>query len=417
MKPSSETPDAPSEPTSPTAYPEQAKEYLKYALEGSLQLTFGPGSSHNEKTYPGVSYSDGQFSPNGGILLCKENRGGAAEARWSSYATLNLTQNPTEIHSLDGEQWGFQDHILLDDNLIGFASSGVVGGQENSWQSIQLYNAAYVPLSLTLSFDFGEERVTTDGQDYRERELTGIGYDRKNQHYVLTYAKYEGELIETKDRLTKNRLGIAIYDVTGKLLKEMEVDASYHAPWSRNILILTTNNPVVLNDGRILLEAMTDDDVVTVLLVNPTDDSTTSLLGGDIVSASPDGMRAITSGYDQEDALGATLWNLSGKEPVPEILPAAWEAEGITFSFWDATLGPNQVYLLGESYSEDGEGFCGLFYWNDGELELLSLLPGLSYCSLVSGVDQEGYAHVLVHGLSGEDIEFQRERIEEILQR
>jgi hypothetical protein len=375
-------------------YPDQAKEYLRASLDGSLLVRIDRDKNAETVEFPGKNYSDADLSPNGEYILCKTNAMSAGEASWCGYTVLDLTASQIMSHPYDGEQWGYQNHIILSDELIGFASGNVIGGQEDNWESVKLFDNRYNKLDVP--------GLETDIQ------VVGIGYDRTEERYVLAYAVdlAEGEAIPFSD----NRLVIAVYRQDGALIREYQIPDEYMSLYSRNLLLLTPNNPVVARNGQILIRVMLDpqNHSPSLLVIQPDGLVEEIPSCGEGFRLSADGNHAFAIGLDNEGALVSSILDLNQPGLAAQELPAtAFVVDGYAEPFTpiDAVLRDNHTYILAESYTEDYELFSGLFYWDGEQAELLQILPGRGDCSL-AGVGVNGECYVMIHGVSGDIPEY-----------
>jgi hypothetical protein len=310
----------------------------------------------------------------------------------------------------DGEQWGYQNHVILSDELIGFAFGNTLGGTEDNWDGIKLFDNRYNKLSVP---DFSTASLSLDGlpasfTPENDIQVVGIGYDRTEEQYVLVYALNTADTEEIP--FSDNRLVVAIYGQDGTFVKEFKTVEECMSLYSRNLLTLTPNNPMVANQGQILLRAMREDMDYSQSLVTIEPDGWLDALPfyGEGFRLSADGNRAFAFGFDDTEKIVSTILelNLPGQwgASLREIPATAWSVEGYGENFTpvDAVMRDNHTYILAEYYSDAYEVFSGLFYWDGEQAELLQILPGRGYCSL-AGVGREGECNVMIHGKS-EDV-------------
>lgn len=379
-----------------SCYPEQAAKYLKMGLDGSALLSFNKAGEHRELLFPRVNYSDAQMSPDGNHLLCKTNSGGAGESRWCGYSVVSLITNPAEIYDYNGIQWGYQDHVWLDDNLIGFADSDVIGGQEDTWKSIQLFDSRYTPINTSL-------QLSTNKDD----TVVGIGYNRTKKQYILTHAinKSLGA-----DPFAANQLILSVFNSQGILVHEIPIPKEYQSPYSRNILALYSNNPMVTEDGHILLTAQKagGNRDLLLLVLSPKDQSIQELPYGDALCLSADGKTAFAVASDYEsNRRQSALLHFDGRESATvQELPHNFVDKNYSGEFvpFEAAISAHHVYIMAENYMDAGEAYCGLFYWDINEnqsseqIKLLQVFPDRDFCNIV-GVDGEGFCSILINGV------------------
>lgn len=388
------------------SYPEQAKEDLQQCMDGSVRIFINRAKDEGRKASPGINYSDARMSPNGNYILCKTDAGGAGEARWSGYCVIDLTTNPTEVYTFDGEQWGFQNHVFLSDELIGIATGAVIGGQEDTWKSIQVFDAQYNPLNAAPQFLESEDT-----------HVVGIGYYTASKQYVLAYAKDTAK--DQMNRFSENRFVLALFESDGTFLSEYEIPEEYMSPYSPNLLTLYPNNPVVTSEGHILIPVVKREDIKTgnyhrkkLLVINPADWSVQELPCGEALRLSAEGDRAFAVSYDDDGIPFPVILDFNGRAEaaVTGFPDTLWEVAGYPNRFYpfDAVMRAHHVYVMAESYTENGDAFCGLFYWDGEQAELLRVFPGSSFCSL-AGVSGEGSCYVMLHGMVGDEYDDRRD--------
>ncbi len=392
------------------SYPEQAKGYLRQTIEGSLLLRVSPSGEVQTRFFPAANYSEARLSPDGRLLLCKADASSAGEAFWSGYAILDLAAAPVAVYPYAGEQWGLQDHIWLDDNLIGFADGSPVGGQEESWRPIQLHDGRFQPLPVPLRFAQEEQR-----------ELIGVGYLSGSRQYVLVFA--ENLSPPGEDPYLISRIALAFFDETGARVGGFTLPEEYMSLYSTNLLSLLPNNPFVTADGRVLLRVIkrTGENRYRnyfLLVIDPKTQKAEELPYGSSVRLSADGRYAL-AGRESEKL---PYWNPAlldfGDAAATKVteLPATFAPEGFANQFYtyDGVANDKGVYLLAENFTKEYHLFNTLLYWDGKEAKPLGFFPGRDHCS-VAGVDADGNCLLLLHGMTGEQYANLREYYVKIL--
>lgn len=386
--------------------PEQAKEYVRRALDGSVLLTINPrGEVVKTVDFPGFAYSAGRLTPDGRYMLCQKNAESAGEASWCAYTVIDLETG--NKYDWPHTQQGYQSHRILDDNLIGFAYGSKTTGPEEPWEPIRLFDIRYRPLDVTLAFDFGGEIVIDAGEDaysYLQNSVTGICYDRAKQTFVLTYAKdlsQEGlKEEEHADPFSKNRLGVAVFDKNGKLIKNQLLPEEYMAPFSHNVLVLWPADPAVLHDGRLLVEATDPEGQSALLLIDPNNWSVQKLSYSGHGRMAPGGRSVLAFRTEKAPphAVHALLTFENGKIASEQELPREIPVSGYASPFFpsDAVWYDARVYVKANYFSSTYQSFSGLFFSDGENMNLVHLLP-LEYCNLV-GSDRDGNCLLLIAG-------------------
>lgn len=396
----SQSPDA--SPISPPpaqpepSYPKQAADYLKMSLEGSVLVSLNMAGKKQTLLLGRENYSEGQLSPDGKRLLCKVNAGGAGEASWCGYTTLSLA-NPADTTPHSEIQMGYQDHIWLDDALIGFASGSVIGGQEGTWKPVQLFDSSYAPLKIPFALPTKPEGKS---------QIVGIGYDGARAQFVLAHAE---NLAPPRDAFSVNRLLLSIFDQKGTWMDEIAVPQEYQSPYSGNIRALITHNPVVTAQGHILVcaERKEEAKAYDLLMISPDRQSTQILPYGHSVRLSADEKSAYVAAYDAENNIlqPALLCVDEQGEIAVQELPRTLTADGYDGSFrlFDAAIRGEHVYIMARNDVGQKGSFTGLFYWDAKtsaraeNIRLLDIFPGSDDCNL-TGVDEAGACRILIRG-------------------
>lgn len=395
-QPSSSSQSQSEAPDLPREFYEMALDYRKGTLTHSLLVTVGKdGRVTRGLTFPEKAYSLRDAFPDGKTLLLEEERESGGEATAAYYLTMDAATGEL-LGQTNDKQWGVSPHVILDDNLIGFGSGAVIGGQEDTWQPIKLFDRYYKPLDVTLDFDYGEMR-TWNGSDYRENQIVGIGYDRDLKQYMVAFAQD----ISTPDlpAFSANRLGIAFFDASGKFISSF-MPEGYQSPFSHNLQTLRSNQPSLI-DGSIVLHAA---ETIAEAAVSETStvlfdkagamQNTLSVTGNypaaqfSVVHDGKNEYLFVQEGEQHPLTSKLLLWNDKGVKDLP--LPSTFEVEGFPEPFYlsDVCLSGGNLYAVAETYIQmqtETVSLTGIFMQGENGYDLLHLIPAQYELTLVSG--------------------------------
>ena len=398
----------------PETLPRQVQDYLRGALQGSRLLTIGPdGQVLQNRFFPDKAYSAGAVFGDGRYLFCQQDAGSAGEASWADNVVVDLQTK--EVFLCDETQWGYQRHLLLDENIIGFAMGGrVLDSQDKQWTPLKFYDKQYRPLNLQLDFDFGRtlKSGTGDASPYSEHFVTGICYDKNLRRYYLTFAKDLTHLPGGSpwDLYSENQMGIAVFDEVGQLVEAKLLPSEYTAPYSHNVFTLISNNPQLTEDGWLILNHDTAARETGTLLVDPFTWEAIPL-PYERLRYVGDGLFWATQRNEREPRSQLVKIHNGGvKEHCP--LPGEIAVEGYTNGFTPTQMILNNGtgYITAISWVNQSVYFSGLFYWDGRKPELVHLLT--EYFNL-AGMDGQGNCLLLLDGIPEE----YREEYKENLQR
>jgi|GEM_PF-1127740 len=384
----------------------QGKNYLQMSLDGSYVLSFDSEGKKEETLFPAVNYSNAQISFDGTYMLCKVNASAAGEGRWCEYSTVNLLTG--EAYNCNSDvQFGFQNHIWLDNNIIGVAYGQL--GEE----SIQLFDNMYNPLNV--SFDFPQDAADM---------LAGIGYNRSSSQYIFAR-------LEDTENKTDDRFLLSVFEKDGSHAKEIEIPQEYSPLYSGNILMWIPNNPVITADGNILLTVQKKEDIEsgnthkwTLLVISPNGEILQEIPGSNNLRLSDNGNAVFTlvsdplqSSYPAPTVISFEDGDLSVYE-LPAFFAENDDYEN-PFTPFDAVFDGHNVYIMTDKGTDDGMGAHGLFYWdmqkdpNAEQIKLLEVFHGIGYYDL-AGIDDNGYCNILLNGVVPESaVDDSRSHLEE----
>ncbi len=376
-----------------SVYPRQAAEYTDMSRDGSLLVSVNGAGEKTVRLLPGVRCSDGRLSPEGNAVLCKTDVDAAGDGRFCGYRVFSL-EDPRQGYDYDGRQMGFQDHIWLDQNLIGYASAGFDRARGITWGSVRLFDGRYNPLDLTLT-------PAARGQS----AIVGIGYDKTAGRYILVHAENQSTQTE---QFSVNRMILSLFDSKGAPTEKIPIPEEYQCRYSANTLSLYSNNPAVTADGNILLTAQKKESPrePVLLAVSIKDKSIREFPYGDSFRLLDDGKTVFATAYVYATGHSQpALLRFDQGGTTAQELPLRFAADGYGNGFIprDAAAREGQVYWMAENATVEGRSFGGLFYWDSirdphaRDIRLLEILPASYSCSLV-GVDGRGACHVLIEG-------------------
>ncbi len=387
-----------------SALPAQTLRHMFESLNGSSLVAISPeGAIVKTTDYPGKCYSNGQLSPDGKNLLCAVGLENGGEGFACSYTMLNLTTGKQyfEPTSVDGER-----RTVMGNGLYGEAYGHRTDSPE-ARDPIRLFNMQCRPLGVSLAFDYGKKLYLPSGEVYDENCVTGIGYNQITETYYLTYAsdhsQQELRAGGGREPFALNRLGIAVFNKSGALVANHLLSADYMAPYSDHTLSLNPNNPTVLADGWLVVNAVKRDGRSPLLLIDPVGWAVKELPYSSHSSniTLTDRLLAAFENDTAEDSPNAALLDLQNGKIVSEVvLPETITVEGYPNAFTpiDVVWKDGKGYLAAYSWIDGYRDFSGLFRWDGETATLIHLLPPTySWCNLL-GTDSEGNCLVLLYG-------------------
>ncbi|WP_092638197.1 hypothetical protein [Acetanaerobacterium elongatum] len=371
---------------------------MKESLKGSKLLTISPeGKVVKAVSYPGQCLSNARLSPNGRYMLCQTDIESGGESFNCDYIVIDL-QTGKQYRSPD-RQSGYQNHIILSDNLIGYAEGTRINGPEQN-KPIKLYDMQYRPLDIALAFDSGKRLVHDSGESYDENSITGIGYNPHSETYYVTYAKdlsldglKEGEYQQI---FSQSRMGIAVFNKNGIPIDNRYLPKEYSAPYSGNVLWLIPNSPVVLPDGWLVVSSIKNYKTNTLLLINPNGWEVKELNyqshnGCGLTDKLLPVYEYQLPQYPNTTLLGFQNGTITAKHELPVTVKAGLNE----FEPFEIEWKDNKGYFLAIGQGTDWMSIYGLFFWDGTTAKLNHLLP--IECNLV-GIDSEGNSMVLLDG-------------------
>lgn len=389
-----------------SALPAQVLEHMRASLKGSALIAISPeGAIVNATDYPGKCYSNGQLSPNGRYLLCAAGMESGGEDFACSYTVLDLKTGKQyfEPTSVEGER-----RSIMSNDLYGEAYGQRIDSPE-ARDPVRFFTMECRPLGVSLAFDYGQRLSLPSGEVYDENFITGIGYNAITETYYLTYAadlsQQELRAGGNREPFSLSRLGIAVFNKNGTLAGNHLLPTDYMSPYSDQTLSLNPNNPTVLADGWLVVNAVKRDGHSPLLLIDPVGWAVKELPyrshGSNI--ALTDRLLAAFENDTAEDSPNAALLDIQNGEAASETeLPKAITVKGYpnVFTPIDVVWKDGKGYLAAYSWIDGYQDFSGLFRWDGETATLIHLLPPTySWCNLL-GTDSEGNCLVLLYGVT-----------------
>jgi hypothetical protein len=359
----------------------------KYWQKGIIKIN-SSGEISLYKELPPGQYTDAVIAESDDFLLYKSAEYGAGESYWCDRATIDL--NSGGVYPAPEQQSGWMDHVVLENDSIGFASG----------QSLRLYDSQYNPIPLAFEIDFGAKLIN-DGHSYDEIALTGVCYDPQAMKYYISWAKdmstnSEYEFDSTNGYVHPfkvNRMGIYVFDKNGAFLDSVMLPDSCISPYNLNYLTLTQTVMHIFRN-KMIIEVM-DQDYKTFLVSIDLRTLQPEFLSyrypaayfssfstlGKIPLMSTDGDTFIAEstappdGATEEKRLLLRMRDMKIIAEIPSSLDVPFPENPERFEIIDAAVGSSGLYFAGVAQIA-GSDVVGLFYWDKRQLAtLLCELP------------------------------------------
>lgn len=248
--------------------------YLEEAMYGTLLVTVG--QKHYPPIcakFPGKSYESASFTSDGRFMLC-ENRILSVDAGVSKRFTVVDLWSGREFEPQD-TLVSWSESALLSDNLIGCADGHVVDLLTKDRAPLRLYDIFFEAQDIFLQFDYGKTiHLDKFFCEIPENGPLSIGYDSEAEEYIVSYAKDKGINAERWHPYYPNRIGIAVFDKTGKEVSNVLLPEEYMAAYfasgyeTQDIVGGLSDSPLtVLPNGYILMQALTNDGNTGIILL------------------------------------------------------------------------------------------------------------------------------------------------------